>query len=42
MGIPIGIAARGAGYERGKQPARDDDVQEGWNRFVAAQSGELE
>ena len=25
----------------GKQQARDDDVEEGWNRFVAEQSGEL-
>ena len=30
-----------AAEERGKQQARDDDVEEGWNRFVAEQSGEL-
>ena len=36
------IEALVAAEERGKQQARDDDVEEGWNRFVAAQSGELE
>ena len=35
------IEALVAAEERGKQQARDDDVQEGWNRFVAEQSGEL-
>ena len=30
-----------AAEERGKQQARDDDVEEGWHRFVAEQSGEL-
>ena len=30
-----------AAEERGRKQARDDDVQEGWNRFVAEQSGEL-
>ena len=36
------IEALVAAEERGKQQARDDDVEEGWNRFVAEQSGELE
>ena len=27
-----------AAEERGKQQARDDDVEEGWHRFVAEQS----
>ena len=36
------IEALVAAEERGKQQARDDDVEEGWHRFVAAQSGELE
>ena len=31
-----------AAEERGRKQALDDDVEEGWNRFVAAQSGELE
>ena len=35
------IEALVAAEERGKQQARDDDVEEGWNRFVAEQSGEL-
>ena len=30
-----------AAEERGRKQARDDDVEEGWNRFVAEQSGEL-
>ena len=30
-----------AAEERGKQQARNDDVEEGWHRFVAEQSGEL-
>ena len=32
------IEALVAAEERGKQQARDDDVEEGWNRFVAEQS----
>ena len=35
------IEALVAAEERGKQQARDDDVEEGWHRFVAEQSGEL-
>ena len=31
-----------AAEERGRKQARDDDVEEGWHRFVAEQSGELE
>jgi len=30
-----------AAEERGRKQARDDDVEEGWHRFVAEQSGEL-
>ena len=30
-----------AAEARGRKQARDDDVEEGWNRFVAEQSGEL-
>ena len=36
------IEALVAAEERGRKQARDDDVEEGWNRFVAEQSGELE
>ena len=32
------IEALVAAEERGKQQARDDDVEEGWHRFVAEQS----
>ena len=35
------IEALVAAEERGRKQARDDDVEEGWNRFVAEQSGEL-
>ena len=35
------IEALVAAEERGKQQACDDNVEEGWHRFVAEQSGEL-
>ena len=34
-------AAFSTAEERGRKQARDDDVEEGWHRFVADQSGEL-
>ena len=34
------IEALVAAEERGKQQARDDDVEEGWHRFVVEQSTE--
>ncbi len=36
-----GIESLVAAEARGRKQARDDDVEEGWHRFVAEQSGEL-